>query len=80
MRVRVQSVGAGRRPHDVVIELNTATGPQRMIVDNRTVEAGSLAVGYPLRRDDGFVLVALPRETTSGSFRVWVPAQDILPS
>jgi len=29
-------------------------------------------------RDDGFVLVALPRETDSGSFRVWIPSADVL--
>ena len=78
MRVRVRSVGAGSRPQDVVVELTTAIGPQRMVIDNRSLEAGSLSIGYPLRRDDGFVLVALPRETDCGSHRVWVPAGDVV--
>ena len=80
MRVRVRPVGAGSRPHDVVVELNTAMGPQRMVIEDKAVETGSLTVGYPLRRDDGFVLVALPRETDGGSFRVWIPTADVLSS
>lgn len=49
-----------------------------MVIDGRTIESGSLSVGYPLRRDDGFVLVALPRQTANGSLRVWVPAGDVV--
>ena len=78
MRIKVQPVGSGARPHDVVVEFNTANGPQRLVVDDREVEDNSLAVGYPLRRDDLFVFVALPKVTLAGSFRVWVPAQDVV--
>jgi hypothetical protein len=78
MRIKVQPVGSGVRPQDVVIELNTANGPQRLVVEDSDVEGNSLSVGYPLRRDDLFVYVALPKVTIAGSFRVWVPAQDIL--
>ena len=78
MRVRVHQVGLGIRPHDIVIELNTANGPHRLVIDDREVEGNSMSVGYPLRRDDLFVYVALPKVTTNGSFRVWVPAQDVV--
>jgi len=78
MRIKVQPVGSGVRPHDVVVELNTANGPQRLVVQDSTVEGNSLAVGYPLRSDDLFVYVALPKVTTNGSFRVWVPTKDIV--
>jgi len=78
MRVRVQQVGLGISPHDIVVEWNTVNGPQWLVVDDSTVEGNSLAVGYPLRRDDQFVYVALPKVTTSGSFRVWVPTRDIV--
>jgi len=78
MRVKVRPVCAGNRPNDVVVEFNTAVGPQRMLTDRNSVETGSLSVGYPLQRDDGFVLVALPRQTDTGSFRVWVPAGDVV--
>ena len=49
-----------------------------MVIDDKAVETGSLTVGYPLRRDDGLVLVALPRETDRGSFRAWIPTADVL--
>jgi hypothetical protein len=78
MRIKVQPVGSGARPHDVVVELNTANGPQRLVVDDRDVEDNTLSVGYPLRRDDLFVFVALPKVTLNGSFRVWIPAQDVV--
>ncbi len=61
MRVRVHQVGSGINPHNIVIELNTANGPQRLVVDDREVEGNSMSVGYPLRRDDLFVYVALPK-------------------
>ena len=79
MRVKVQQIGSGVRPHDIVVELNTANGPQRLVVDDSAVEGNSLSVGYPLRRDDLFAYVALPKATTSGSFRVWVREQDLVP-
>jgi hypothetical protein len=37
-------------------------------------------IGYPLRRDNELVFVALPRQTLMGSFRVWVRAEDVLPN
>jgi hypothetical protein len=78
MRVKVRAVGTGSRPNDVVVEVTTVVGPQRMVTDRNSVETGSLSVGYPLQRDDGFVLVALPRQTDNGSYRVWVPAGDVV--
>ena len=80
MRVRVQKVGQADHPHGVVVELITATGPHRLVVDDNQVERDSVAIGYPLRRDNELVWVALPRPTLSGSFRVWVRAEDILPN
>jgi len=79
MRVKVQQIGSGVRPHDIVVELNTVNGPQRLVVDDSAVEGNSLSVGYPLRRDDLFAYVALPKATISGSFRVWVREQDLVP-
>jgi len=78
MRVRVQRIGQGD-PNGVVVEVITATGPHRLVVDDNEVERDSVAIGYPLRRDNELVFVALPRQTLSGSFRVWVRAEDILP-
>ena len=80
MRLRVQKIGQGDHPHGVVVELMTATGPDRLVVDDIEVERDSVAIGYPLRRDNELVLVALPRPTLNGSFRVWVREKEILPN
>jgi hypothetical protein len=80
MRVRVQKVGLCDRPHGVMVELITATGPLRLVVDQDQVQRDSVEVGFPLRRDNDLVFVALPRPTLSGSYRVWVRAEDVLPN
>ena len=80
MRVRVQRVGQGDTPHGVIVELITVTGPHRLVVDDTQVERDSVPIGYPLRRDNELVWVALPRPTLTGSFRVWIRAEDLLPN
>jgi len=81
MRLKVKHIGEGLHPSEVVVEVNTLSGPQRMFVDRRAVDDKdwSLAVGAPLRRDDTSLLVELPRETMSGSWRVWVPENTVSP-
>ena len=80
MRVRVQKIGQGEHPHGILVELMTVTGPHRLVVDDRQIERDSVSIGYPLRRDNELVWVALPRPTLAGSFRVWVRAEDVLPT
>ncbi len=74
MRLKVQTIGQG------IVEFITVTGPHRLAVDDNEVEKNSVAIGYPLRRDNDLVFIALPRQTLSGSFRVWVRAEDVLPN
>ena len=80
MRVKVQRIGQGERANDVVVELITACGPARLLLDGRDIEKDSVSIGYPLRRDNELVFIALPRPTESGSYRVWVRAEDLLPT
>jgi hypothetical protein len=80
MRVRVQKVGQSERPMGILVELITAMGPIRLVVGHDEIQKDSVEVGYPLRRDNDLVFVALPRPTLTGSFRVWVRAEDVLPS
>ena len=74
MRLKVQTIGQG------IVEFITVTGPHQLAVDDNEVEKNSVAIGYPLRRDNELVFVALPRPTTTGSYRVWVRAEDLLPT
>ena len=80
MRVRVQKIGQGEQSQGVIVELMTVTGPHRLLVEDDQIKKDSVAIGYPLRRDNELVWVALPRQTLSGSFRVWVRAEDVLPN
>jgi hypothetical protein len=78
MRIKVDEVGKGLHPSEVVAQIETAEeGPQRLVVDRRSIVDGTIEVGYPVRRDNGYYLIELPRETIGGSWRVWV-AKDVL--
>lgn len=79
MRVKVKEVGKGLHPSEVVIAIETTEGPERLVVDRRSVKNGTLDVGYPIERRDDTFLVELPRETTTGSWRVWVPRDRVVP-
>jgi hypothetical protein len=78
MRVKVEEVGKGLHPSEVVIQIQTAEGrPERLVVDKRSISNGTIEVGYPVRRDNGYFLIELPRETIGGSWRVWI-SKDIV--
>jgi len=72
MRVKVQEIGHALHPSERVVEVTTASGKERLVVDKRSIDNGSLSVGSPIARAKDFWLVELPRETMSGSWRVWV--------
>lgn len=79
MRVKVRKIEDGLHPNEVVVEVRTLNGSERLVVDRRAIEAGSLSVGAPLREDGGHHLVELPRETTNGLWRVWVKSDVLSP-
>ena len=77
MHLMVEEVGKGLHPSEVVVAINTSEGPERLVVDKRSIKGGFLTVGYPIDdRGDEF-LVELPRETTTGSWRVWVGKDNV---
>jgi hypothetical protein len=79
MRVKVREIEEGLHPNEVVVEVRTLDGAERLVVDKRAIEANSLSVGAPLREDDGHHLVELPRETVNGQWRVWVKSSTLSP-
>jgi len=73
MRVKVEEVGKGLHPSEVVVQIQTAEGdPERLVVDRRSIVDGTIEVGYPIRKNNGYYLIELPRETIGGSWRIWV--------
>lgn len=79
MRVKVRKIEDGLHPSEVIVEVRTLAGSERIVVDKRAIEANSLSVGAPLREDRGHHLVELPRETTNGQWRVWVESSTLSP-
>lgn len=76
MRVRIEEVRNGLHPSEVVVSVRTTEGMERLVVDRRSIAQNhSIEVGYPIDRRENLFLVELPRETTTGSWRVWV-AED----
>ena len=79
MRVKVRQIGKALHPSEVVVELQTVSGDERLAVDRESVQENSLSVGWPIAKKKGQYLVELPRETMSGTWRVWVKQNQILP-
>lgn len=73
MKVRVEKIATGNHPNEVVVSVDTTSGPERLVVHQRSIEGGGLDIGYPINKNNTDFLVELPRETISGSWRVWVP-------
>jgi hypothetical protein len=78
-RIRVQRVGQGLHPSEVVVAVTTADGAQEeVLVDNQPLQGDALEIGYPIATEDNRMLVELPRETACGSWRLWVPASEVM--
>jgi hypothetical protein len=48
------------------------------MVDRRSIEHDTIDIGYPVAGEHGRYLIELPRETTTGQWRVWVNQSDVL--
>jgi hypothetical protein len=78
MRIKVQEIGVALHPSERVVEVKTATGKERLIVDRRSIENGTLSVGSPISRSGELWLVELPRETMAGVWRIWVKSNALV--
>ncbi|MEA1831204.1 hypothetical protein U8607_03825 [Methylobacterium durans] len=79
MRVKIERIGEGLHPSEVVVAIRTADGSARLVVAARSIVDDSVDVGFPIDKRDGLALVELPRETTTGSWRVWVSEEALVP-
>jgi hypothetical protein len=77
MRVRVQEIGKGFHPSEVVVKIETVQGPQEMLLDKRSLSGSTIEIGYPIAQKDNYRLIELPVETSGGSWRVWVDNKNI---
>ena len=72
-RIRIDTVGQGQHPSEVMVTVNTKEGTETLIVDRRSVQSDTIDVGYPIGSEGDYLLVELPRETMRGEWRVLVP-------
>lgn len=78
MKVKVAEVGEGVHPSEVIVSVRTLEGTENLVIAKRSFHSGGIDVGFPIREDDGKYLVELPRETLSGSWRVWINADEVV--
>jgi hypothetical protein len=77
MKVKVVEVDAALHPSEVVVAIRALDRTENLVIDRRTLQNGQIDVGFPIREDGGRYLVELPRETLSGSWRLWVNEDQV---
>jgi hypothetical protein len=71
-RLRIQRVRSGEIPSERIVDLKAADGTEeQVIVDSTQVQDDYLFVSE-VQSDADRVLVELPREAMSGTWRMWV--------
>ncbi|HEX4303485.1 MAG TPA: hypothetical protein VHZ78_11890, partial [Rhizomicrobium sp.] len=78
MRIKVQEIGSALHPSERVVEVKTATGKERLIVDRRAIENSTVSIGSPISRNGDLWLVELPRETMAGVWRIWIKSSSLV--
>ena len=79
--VHPDAVAGGMHPSEAYLTLGTGEEhPQHVSVSRRAMFGSCYPVGEPVGSGaDGRILVDLGRETDSGSHRVWMPPQAVIP-
>ena len=73
-------LATGPGPSEKVVEILTTTGSEEVVLHSSALDdQGRVEVGV-LGYDQGRALVELPREASSGRWRVWVPAAALVAS
>lgn len=72
MLLRVEKVEEGLHPSEKVVNVETRSGSEEVVVDSSVVRDAALRVGAPIETDGAYKLVELPRPTSRGIRRVWV--------
>ena len=76
--IRVEVLGEGQHPSEVMIAVKTADGgKENVIVDQRSIVDNTIEIGYPVGSDKERYLIELPRETLTGQWRLWVSRGDV---
>jgi hypothetical protein len=78
MRLKVEQVGKGLHPSEVVVSIRTRDGGiERLRVARQSLANDTIEIGGPLRAEGTSFLIELPRETQRGAWRVWVSRDQL---
>jgi len=66
MRVKIQEVGKGLHPSEVVVRIQTVEGPEQLAIDRRSIENGSIDIEYPVRTSNGHYLTSFRVKRSAG--------------
>ena len=79
MLLKITRIGEGLHPSETLVSAETREGPVQIAVDTQSLRNGTLPIGWPVGKNDGFLLVELPRPTVNGARRVWVRKNELVP-
>jgi hypothetical protein len=79
MLLKVKNLGEGLHPSETFVSIETKDGPEQVAVDSKSLRNGTLPIGWPVGKSAGYLLVELPRPTASGTRRVWVRKEELVP-
>ena len=78
-QIKIAVLGEGQHPSERMVAVTTADGSrENVMVDRRSIDNDTIDVGYPVASEADRYLIELPRETTTGQWRVWVKQSDVL--
>jgi hypothetical protein len=78
MFIKIERLLDGPGPSDVIVSFKTADGKvEEVVVNKGSLNGDLLDVGPILYKNEGRVLIELPRESSSGQGRIWVPDSEI---
>ena len=73
MFLKCDTVVDGPGPAESIVTIRTERGSEEVVVYSGSIKNSALHVGLVLERKEELALVELPRESSSGNWRVWVP-------
>lgn len=76
-RIAVEQIEDGLHPSELVVTIRTADGKTEEVAVGRQSVVGRSLKAFAVRFEHERVLVELPRETLSGSWRVWMPKTSV---
>ena len=77
MRLKVKRLGEGLHPSEAIVSVRTRHGDKDLVVNPRTIQGSTVAVGWPVGKEGNYLLVELPTSTSFGRQRVWVKKEEL---